>query len=153
MPIITVIGLSHWQQPCSIRLQLRVRARFFLLHEKVGWLCSGDRCQNINRTSYLYKWASSTYVWHFRCCKKMNTILKDTMFYNSNYWPQKILELMWMISLRTPITTISYTVFGRQTSEIHAVFCSCKYFNKETVQHGCCCKHIIGQLRRLLHRS
>ena len=33
------------------------------------------------------------------------------------------------------------------------VFCSCKYFNKETVQHGYCCKHIIGQLRRVLHMS
>ena len=34
-----------------------------------------------------------------------------------------------------------------------SVFCSCKYFNKETVQHGFCCKHIIGQLRRVLHNS
>ena len=35
-----------------------------------------------------------------------------------------------------------------------SVFCSCKYFNKETVHHGFCCKHIIGQLRRvLLHNS
>ena len=33
------------------------------------------------------------------------------------------------------------------------VFCSCKYFNKETVQHGFCCKHIIGQLRRVLHMT
>ena len=31
------------------------------------------------------------------------------------------------------------------------VFCSCKYFNKETVHHGFCCKHIIGQLRRVLY--
>ena len=33
------------------------------------------------------------------------------------------------------------------------VFCSCKYFNKETLHHGFCCKHIIGQLRRVLHMS
>ena len=31
------------------------------------------------------------------------------------------------------------------------VFCSCKYFNKETVATGFGCSHIIGQLRRLLH--
>ena len=33
------------------------------------------------------------------------------------------------------------------------VFCTCKYYNKETTRHGLCCKHIIGQLRRVLHHS
>ena len=33
------------------------------------------------------------------------------------------------------------------------VFCTCKYYNKETITHGLCCKHIIGQLRRVLHLS
>ena len=26
------------------------------------------------------------------------------------------------------------------------VFCTSKYYTKETIQHGRCCKHIIGQL-------
>ena len=34
-----------------------------------------------------------------------------------------------------------------------SVFCSCKYFNKETIHSGFCCKHIIGQLRRVLYLS
>ena len=33
------------------------------------------------------------------------------------------------------------------------VFCRCKYYNKETVTHGLFCKHIIGQLRRVVHLS
>ena len=34
-----------------------------------------------------------------------------------------------------------------------SVFCSCKYFSKETAHNGLCCKHIIGQLRRVLYLS
>ena len=34
-----------------------------------------------------------------------------------------------------------------------SVFCSCKYFNRETVPNGLCCKHIIGQLRRVVYLS
>ena len=33
------------------------------------------------------------------------------------------------------------------------VFCTCKYYNKETVNHGLCCKHIIGQMRRVIYLS
>ena len=33
------------------------------------------------------------------------------------------------------------------------VFCTCKYYNKETVTNGKCCKHIIGQLRRIVFLS
>ena len=39
------------------------------------------------------------------------------------------------------------------TLETIRVFCTCKYYNKETKQHGRCCKHIIGQLRRVLYLS
>ena len=39
------------------------------------------------------------------------------------------------------------------TLETIRVFCTCKYYNKETIQHGRCCKHIIGQLRRVLYLS
>ena len=31
------------------------------------------------------------------------------------------------------------------------VYCSCKYFVKETSQSGLCCSHIIGQLRRVCY--
>ena len=34
-----------------------------------------------------------------------------------------------------------------------SAFCSCKYFNRETVPNGLCCKHIIGQLRRVVYLS
>ena len=120
---------SHWKSTMTATMLYQIIASWesaVLFAAREGWVpstapvCSRDRCQNKNCTSYLYKRASSTYVWRFRCCKTMHTILKDTMFYNSHYGPQKILELLWMISMRTPITTISYTVFGRQTSEIHA---------------------------------
>ena len=30
------------------------------------------------------------------------------------------------------------------------VFCSCRYFTKETIHSGWCCSHILGQLRRVL---
>ena len=30
------------------------------------------------------------------------------------------------------------------------VYCSCKYFTKETVNSGFCCSHIIGQMRRVI---
>ena len=30
------------------------------------------------------------------------------------------------------------------------VFCTCKYYNMETMTNGKCCKHIIGQLRRVV---
>ena len=120
---------SHWTATMTATKLYKIIASWesaVLFAAREGWVqstaprCSRDMCQSKNCTSYLYKRASRSYVWRFRCCKRMSTILKDSMFYKSNYGPQKILELMWIVSLRIPINTISYTVFGRQTSEIHA---------------------------------
>ena len=45
-------------------------------------------------------------------------------------------------SEQTPITLNTISVFS-----------SSKYFNRETVSNGLCCKHIIGQLRRVVYLS
>ena len=50
----------------------------------------------------------------------MVTILKDTMFYNSTYGPPRLIELMWMVSMRVPINTISRAIFGSLSSEVYA---------------------------------
>ena len=42
---------------------------------------------------------------------------------------------------------------SRFSLETILVYCTCKYYNKETVVHGLCCKHIIGQLRRVIYLS
>ena len=33
------------------------------------------------------------------------------------------------------------------------VFCSCKYFSKQTIITGSCCSHVVGQLRRVIFLS
>ena len=97
-----------------------------LFAAREGWVksiaprCSEKRCQTKNTTSYLYKRKECNWVWRFRCCRRMLTILKGSMFYNCTYGPGKLLELMWMMSMRTPMNMMSYTVFGRLSSEIAA---------------------------------
>ena len=97
-----------------------------LFAAREGWVtstapvCSRDHCKSNKTKGYLYKRKPSNYVWRFSCCGSMVTILKDTMFYKSVYGPRKLLELMWMISMRVPINMISQTVFGRLTSEVYA---------------------------------
>ena len=120
---------SRWKSTMTASDLYRIIATWessVLFAAREGWIpsvapeCSRDKCKGKKCTSYIYQRASSTWVWRFPCCKIRTTILKDTMFYKSHYGPSKIIEIMWMFSMRTPLTTMSYCIFGRETSEIYA---------------------------------
>ena len=111
---------------CDLYRIIRSWESAILFAAREGWVnsiaprCKHNLCQGKNTTSYLYKRKECNWVWRFRCCRTMTTILKGSMFYNSSYGPGKLLEIMWMMSMRAPINMMSYTVFGRLTSEISA---------------------------------
>ena len=42
------------------------------------------------------------------------------MFNNGKMGPGKLIEMLWKLACRTPVSLISVLVFGRQTSEIYA---------------------------------
>ena len=47
-------------------------------------------------------------------------MLLDSMFYNSKLTPGQLLEVLWKLACRTPVSLISVLVLGRQTSEMYA---------------------------------
>lgn len=81
-------------------------------------LKESDMCK---RKSYIYKRRDICgWVWRFPCCRRRQSILLDSMFYKGKMGPGKLLEILWKLACRTPVSLISVLVFGRQTSEIYA---------------------------------
>ena len=59
-----------------------------------------------------------SWVWRYRCCHSRITIFRDSMFYNSHYGPGAILEILWKMSSRTPVSMISRLILGVESSEV-----------------------------------
>ena len=73
------------------------------------------------RKSYIYKRRDIRgWVWRYPCCKGRHSILLHSMFYKGKMGPGKLIEILWKVACRTPISLISVLVFGRETSEIYA---------------------------------
>ena len=92
---------------------------------RLGWIeatsptCGKEKCRSKNTTSYVYKRKNGVWTWRFRCCKSTSSVFKNSMFYKSNYGPAKVLELMWYMASRIPVTTASHMIFARECSEVH----------------------------------
>ena len=83
--------------------------------------CIAKKPDTCKRNSYIYKRSDSTgWSWRYPCCKRKHSVLLNSMFYNCKMTPAKLIEILWKVACRTPISLISVLVFGRQTSEIYA---------------------------------
>ena len=120
---------SRWSSSSTARDFYMITASWesaVLFAAREGWVhsiapvCSRAKCHDRKKRAYLYKRKHCNWVWRFSCCATMVTILKDSMFYNNTYSPGKLLELMWMTSMRVPVTTISRSIFGCLSSEVYA---------------------------------
>ena len=84
-------------------------------------VCIAKRTEICKRKSYIYKrndicgWA-----WRYPCCKRKLSILIHSIFYRSKLGPGKLIEILWKLACRTPVSLISVLVLGRHTSEIYA---------------------------------
>ena len=100
---------------------------------KMGWVpaiapvCQNSSCTGKDKSSYLRKkvkrkrqqTSRNFWCWHFRCCGRIRSILHNTMFSNSTYGPSIILEVLWKLSSRTPVSMIPRLIFGHTKSEYH----------------------------------
>ena len=103
-----------------------------LFAAREGWVvaeapvCRRDACMvnftlDAKRQSYTSKRSDKTgWSWRYPCCKRRHTLLLDSMFYKSKLTPGQLLEVLWKLACRTPVSLISVLVLGRQTSEMYA---------------------------------
>ena len=101
---------------------------------RMGWIpstapkCSLALCSLKNTTSYLRKKTKRKrgqnrlyyYYWNYRCCNRLRSVLHNTMFFNSTYGPPLILEILWKLSSRTPVSMIPRLIFGSNKSEYYS---------------------------------
>ena len=103
-----------------------------LFAAREGWVvaeapvCRRHACMvkftlDTKRKSYGAKRSDKTgWSWRYPCCKRRHTLLLDSMFYKSKLTPGQLLEVLWKLACRTPVSLISVLVLGRQTSEMYA---------------------------------
>ena len=91
-----------------------------------GWInssapiCNKQACQGRNTSSYCYKRTDkNAFYWRFRCCRRRQSLLHGSMFFNGNLPPENILLIIWKISSRTPTTMIPRLIYGRPTSAVY----------------------------------
>ena len=89
-----------------------------------GWIesrapiCVKESCTSkANTTGYLYKRKGGVWTWRLRCCKSTKSLFSESMFFQSHYGPAKVLELMFYMASRVPLTTSSFMIFGRLSRE------------------------------------
>ena len=94
--------------------------------EREGWLnsvaphCTKIACQTKNCRSYCSKRSDTLgWCWRFRCCRRRQSILLNSMFYQGNLQPGNILEILWKVSSRTPVTIIPLLIYVRLTSGVY----------------------------------
>ena len=104
-----------------------------LFAAREGWIssiapkCTKDKCYQKDTSSVLAirkkrsrdGSTKKSYVWRFRCCHRRSTILKNSMFFNSSYGPAIILEILWKMCSRTPVSMIPRLILGKESSEIY----------------------------------
>ena len=84
-------------------------------------VCIAKRTEICKRKSYIYKRNDiSGWAWRYPCCKRKLSILIHSIFYRSKLGPGKLIEILWKLACRTPVSLISVLVLGRHTSEIYA---------------------------------
>ena len=124
---------------------------------------------NVQRTSLISIALRPDHIEHI---ENLSTTLIRLLCTASVYVKAKIFRVKNSSLLSTNVDKVGNTIVGEFRSaliydqSIHwggsrdqspfsldtiSVSCSCKYFNRETVPNGLCCKHIIGQLRRVVY--
>ena len=120
---------SSWTPRFCDRTLIRVTACYessVLFAAREGWVisvapfCNKPGCRNKVRSSYCSKRSDvNGWSWRFRCCRKRRSILFNSMFYQGKLQPGNILEIIWKMSSRTPVTMIPRLIYGRPASEIY----------------------------------
>ena len=101
---------------------------------KMGWIpstapiCEKLSCTGKDTSSYLRKKKKrkrnqstrNFWCWNFRCCGCIRSIFVDTIFFNSTYGPSVILEILWKVSSRIPVSMIPRLIFGLNKSEYYS---------------------------------
>ena len=63
---------------------------------------------------------SDSQCWRFPCCKRRLSIFHKSIFYNIKLNPGQLLEILWKVASRTPVSLIPILIFGKPKSEVYA---------------------------------
>ena len=120
---------SSWSSKFNDRTLINVTActeSVIIFASREGWIsstaptCQRAECRGKNNTCHQRSKNNQRryWYWRFRCCGRLQSLLSKTIFWNTSYGAGVVLEIMWKMSSRTPVSMIPKLIFGCEKSEI-----------------------------------